>query len=150
VDTSDEEEIGRPSNSEGRQQSFRYSTLKRAAEDDGAGPSGITSDIVNRPIDTTQPQGIVTYNKFACLSQEEIINNEDNIQLHAQCSPRTHTHTHTRETRRKRFAKDPETETGTDSATHTNTTEQSKNTRERKPPPIYLTSKERLYSSPKH
>jgi len=148
VDTSDEEEIGRPSNSEGRQQSFRYSTLKRAAEDDGAGPSGITSDIVNRPIDTTQPQGIVTYNKFACLSQEEIINNEDNIQLHAQCSPRTHTHT--RETRRKRFAKDPETETGTDSATHTNTTEQSKNTRERKPPPIYLTSKERLYSSPKH
>jgi len=85
----------------------------------------------------------VTYNKFACLSQEEIINNDDDIQSHAQCSPRTHPHT--RETRRKRFARDPESETGTDTTAHTSTTEQSKSIRERKPPPIYLTSKVKDY-----
>jgi len=143
VNTSDEEDVGRPSNLEGIQKSFRFSTLKRAAEDDGAGPSGITTDIVNRSTDTSQSQGIVTYNKFACLSQEEIIDNDDDTQSQPQGTSRTHPYI--RETRRKRFAKDPETETGTDTATHTSTTDQTKILRERKPPPIYLTSKVKDY-----
>jgi len=146
VDTStDVEDLGRPSNSEGNQQIFRYTTLKRAAEDDGAGPSGITTETVNRPYNnnTSQSQGIVTFNRFACLSQEEIINNDEDTQPHAQCTPRTPSYVH--ETRRKRFARDPETETETETAKRSSNTEQIKITRERKPPPIYLTSKVKNY-----
>jgi len=148
--STDEEDSGRPSNSEGNQHIYRYSTLKRVAKDDGAKLSGITSETVNRPIEISQPQvaqSIVTYNRFACLSQEEVIKNDDDTQLHARHSPRTRTHTH--EARRKKFARDPEieTETETEKAERStvSTVKQSQITRERKPPPIYLTSKVKNY-----
>jgi len=44
--------------------------------EDGAGPSGTSSDTVNRFTGASHSQlvqGIVTQNRFACLSQEEII-----------------------------------------------------------------------------
>jgi len=52
--------------------------LKRAADDDDAGSSGTTSDIVNRtePSQLYYSQGIVTHNRFACLSQDENITDD--------------------------------------------------------------------------
>jgi len=49
VDVStDDEDFGRPSTSEGNYKSYRYSSLKRAADDEDAVPSGTTSDPVTR------------------------------------------------------------------------------------------------------
>jgi len=99
VDVStDEEDAGRPSKLEGNKFIYRYATLKRAAEDDSAGPSGITTDTV-RTTETPIPQltqGIVTQNRFACLTQEKVFNIDDvtqgNTQLHTQHTPRSHKH----------------------------------------------------------
>jgi len=67
--STDAEDNGRSSTSEGKSFSYRYSTLKRAAGDDGAGPSGTTSDTVNRSTEISLPhftQGC--YAESICMS----------------------------------------------------------------------------------
>jgi len=141
--STDDQELGRPSTLKGKNSSFRYSSLKRTADDDDAGPSGIASDTVNRT-ESSQPhfsQGIVTHNRFSCLSQDENITEEHALrtQLYDRDTARTSTHN----TRRKRFARDSDTENGPDE--HTQGPTQLTNLREKKLPPIYLTSKVKNY-----
>jgi len=140
--SSDEEDTRRPSKSEGKHRNIRYSSLKRAADDDEAGSSGIANS-VNKTTETSQSQspaqGIVTYNRFACLSQDELIDN--GAQTHTVHSPRTNIQSH--DIPRKRFARDPDTNTEPEKRSD-NTANQT-STRDKKPPPIYLTSKIKNY-----
>jgi len=81
--------------------------------------------------------------RFACLSQEKIINDDEDTHQHTHKLPRTNSTTHIHGVRRKRFARDPDNETN--QAESLNASKQPQNVRERKPPPIYLTSKVKDY-----
>jgi len=128
--STDEEDTRRPSKLKGKQSNFRYSTLKRAADDDdGAGPSTTASNTVNKTSETSQSQilqGIVTQNCFACLSQDEII--DDGAQTHSLHSLRTNTQSH--DIPRKRFARD--LDTNIESEKHTDTSDNQTTTRDKK------------------
>jgi len=96
--------FGRSSTSEGNYKSYRYSSLKKATDDEDAERSGTTSDPVTRQ-ETPQvdyAQGIVTHNRFACLSQDNNITDDTasrtQPQPHEQDDARTPTH----DSRRKR------------------------------------------------
>jgi len=144
VDTSTEEDLGRPSTSEGNYSSFRYSTLKRAAQDVDEEPTGTSTEFVNRQAtqQSDYAKGIVTYNRFACLSQDENIIEDTITQTQSQTQAHDDENIETHDSRRKRFARDPNFKSALDeskSSPHRNTT------REKKPPPIYLTSKVKNY-----
>jgi len=82
----------------------------------------------------------VTYNRFACFSQDETI--DDGAQTHTVHSPRTNTQSH--DVPRKRFARDPDT--NIESEKRSDTSDNQATTRDRKPPPIYLMSKVKNYT----
>jgi len=97
--STEEEDTGLPFTSEGKSSAvFCYSTLKRAADDDSAGPSGVTTETVNRSVEASQPhitQGYPTHNRFAYLSQDEIFldtNTQESTQSRIREYPR-HKHT---------------------------------------------------------
>jgi len=142
VDISTDSDAGRPSSLEGKR-TFRFSSLKRAADDDDAGPSGITSENINRSENNQQQiQGIVTHNRFACLSQDENITDDC---MDTQQNDQEILQSQLHDTRRKRFAREPDADKGKNE--HTHDTTQQTNVREKKPPPIYLTSKVKNYVS---
>jgi len=90
---------------------------------------------------------ISTYNRFACLSQEGLVNNDENIhgdtRSYTQHPSRPDTYLHDIR-RHKRFAHD--SRTGTEQMEQEKLPETAHNTRERKPPLIYLTSRVKSYT----
>jgi len=136
VEFSTDSDPGRPSTTEGNS-SFQYSFLKRAAEDDD-GDSSETSETVNIQDNQQYIQGIVTHNRFACLAVDENITDDSTRTTHKPTNT-----TPTQNTRRKRFARDNDTNNQTQQQAHD--AAQTPNTREKKPPPVYLTSKVKNY-----
>jgi len=136
VEVSTDSNSGRPSTSEGKS-TLRYSSLKRAAEDDD-GDTSEASETVNIQDNQHYIQGIVTHNRFACLAVDE------NITDDISCTAQKQTNlTSTQNTRRKRFARDNDNNNHTQQQSHD--AAQTPITREKKPPPIYLTSKVKNY-----
>jgi len=143
--STDEEDIGRPSTSEGKHTTFRFCSLKRTVDHDDERPSGTTSEAVNSQ-HTPQydySQGIVTQNRFSCLSQENNITDGTTPPTQLQQHERDNTQTPTHTPSQKRFARESTPDPQTDE--HNNNSQRTTNTREKKLPPIYLTSKVKNY-----
>jgi len=126
VDYSTDEDIfGRPSTSEGKSAAFHYSILKRAADDDDAGPSGTSSEFVNTHTEASDnTRYFIT--KSLCLSQDEIFVDDSSTQSHA--------HIHAKDTQRKRFAREQIEKA--ELVENVNNTKKTTFMQERRPPPI--------------
>jgi len=104
-------------------------------------PSGTSSEFVNTHTEAPQSPstpGILLQNRFACLSQDEIFLDDTSTQSHVHI----HAGTHTKDTRRKRFAREQIEEA--ELVENTTNTKKTTFTRERRPPPIYLTTKVKI------